>query len=157
MNILDIEVAMIAAVNGPVRLHSEYILLAHIVLATPSTVLQDKPISSSVSSPGMGSTCCDRAAATSSSPTKSSQRKSRRPTSLSRARELVEGLAELPPLTTRYRRIVLSQKLRRCGYANSPTAKARRFTFGVSRRFQNPGNCPSTSASTPNPSPRGGN
>ena len=29
--------------NGPVRLHSEYILLADIVLATPSTVFQDKP------------------------------------------------------------------------------------------------------------------
>src|ERR1700723_2039201 len=35
MNILDIEVPLIAAVNGPVRLHTEYILLADIVLATP--------------------------------------------------------------------------------------------------------------------------
>ena len=43
MNILDIEVPLIAAANGPVRLHSEYILLADIVLATPSTVFQDKP------------------------------------------------------------------------------------------------------------------
>ena len=43
MNILDIEAPLIAAVNGPVRLHSEYILLADIVLATPSTVFQDKP------------------------------------------------------------------------------------------------------------------
>src|SRR6201988_1151509 len=43
MNILDIEVPLIAAVNGPVRLHSEYILLADIVLAAPSTVFQDKP------------------------------------------------------------------------------------------------------------------
>jgi enoyl-CoA hydratase/carnithine racemase len=43
MNILDIEVPMIAAVNGPMRLHSEYILLCDIVLATPSTVFQDKP------------------------------------------------------------------------------------------------------------------
>ena len=33
MNILDIEVPLIAAVNGPVRLHSEYVLLADIVLA----------------------------------------------------------------------------------------------------------------------------
>jgi hypothetical protein len=31
MNILDIEAPMIAAVNGPVRVHSEYILLADIV------------------------------------------------------------------------------------------------------------------------------
>jgi enoyl-CoA hydratase/carnithine racemase len=43
MNILDIEVPLIAAVNGPARLHSEYVLLADIVLATPSTVFQDKP------------------------------------------------------------------------------------------------------------------
>src|SRR5258707_3760482 len=43
MNILDIEAPLIAAVNGPVRLHSEYILLADIVLATPSTVFQDQP------------------------------------------------------------------------------------------------------------------
>src|SRR5207302_518290 len=38
-----LEVPLIAAVNGPVRLHSEYILLADIVLASPSTVFQDKP------------------------------------------------------------------------------------------------------------------
>src|SRR5947209_9027628 len=43
MNILDIEVPLIAAVTGPVRLDSEYILLADIVLASPSTVFQDKP------------------------------------------------------------------------------------------------------------------
>jgi enoyl-CoA hydratase/carnithine racemase len=43
MNILDIEAPLIAAVNGPVRLHSEYILLSDIVLATPSTIFQDKP------------------------------------------------------------------------------------------------------------------
>src|ERR1700689_897905 len=43
IKILDIEVPLIAAVNGPVRLHSEYILLCDIVLATPSTVFQDKP------------------------------------------------------------------------------------------------------------------
>ena len=43
MNILDIEAPLIAAVNGPVRLHSEFVLLADIILATPSTVFQDKP------------------------------------------------------------------------------------------------------------------
>ena len=42
MNIRDSEVPLIAAVNGPVRLHSEYVLLADIVLATPATVFQDK-------------------------------------------------------------------------------------------------------------------
>jgi len=43
MNLLDIEVPMICAVNGPFRLHSEYALLCDIVLATPQTVFQDKP------------------------------------------------------------------------------------------------------------------
>ena len=45
MSILDIEAPLIAAPNGPVRLHSEYVLPADIVLATPATatVFQDKP------------------------------------------------------------------------------------------------------------------
>ena len=42
-NILDIEVPMISALNGPVLLHSEYALLTDIILATPETVFQDKP------------------------------------------------------------------------------------------------------------------
>jgi enoyl-CoA hydratase/carnithine racemase len=47
MNILDIEAPMIAAVNGPVRLHSEYILLADIVIATPSVSSRTSLISNS--------------------------------------------------------------------------------------------------------------
>src|SRR5271163_5161144 len=43
MNILDIEVPMITALNGPVLLHSEYALLTDIVIATPETVFQDFP------------------------------------------------------------------------------------------------------------------
>ena len=43
MNILDIEAPLIAAVNGPARLHSEYILLADIVLATPSLFSRTNP------------------------------------------------------------------------------------------------------------------
>jgi enoyl-CoA hydratase/carnithine racemase len=43
MNILDIEVPMITALNGPVLLHSEYALLTDVVIATPETVFQDKP------------------------------------------------------------------------------------------------------------------
>ena len=41
--ILDIEVPMIAAVNGPVLLHSEYILLCDIVLASEDAAFQDMP------------------------------------------------------------------------------------------------------------------
>jgi enoyl-CoA hydratase/carnithine racemase len=53
MNV-DIEVPLIAAVNSPVRLHSGYILLADIVLATPSTVFQEKPHFEFGSVPGDG-------------------------------------------------------------------------------------------------------
>jgi enoyl-CoA hydratase/carnithine racemase len=42
-NLLDIPVPVIAAVNGPATVHSEYILLSDVVLATPETVFQDKP------------------------------------------------------------------------------------------------------------------
>src|SRR5258708_14123226 len=42
-NLLDIPVPVIAAVNGPATVHSEYVLLADIVIATPDTVFQDKP------------------------------------------------------------------------------------------------------------------
>jgi enoyl-CoA hydratase/carnithine racemase len=130
MNILDIEVPLIAAVNGPVRLHSEYILLADIVLATPSTVFQDKPHFEFGIVPGDGvhllwqevigtvrgryfiltrqeldaQTAKEWGAVNEIVPADKL---------LARAREIAEGLAKLPPLTTRYTRIALTQKLRR--------------------------------------------
>ena len=130
MNILDIEVPLIAAVNGPVRLHSEYILLADIVLATPATVFQDKPHLEFGIVPGDGvnllwpevigsvrgryflltrqelraQTAMEWGAVNEIvSPDKL----------LARAREIADGLIKLPPLTTRYTRIALTQKLRR--------------------------------------------
>src|SRR5258708_16519583 len=42
-NLLDIEVPMIAAINGPVTAHSEYALLCDIVLAAEDTYFQDTP------------------------------------------------------------------------------------------------------------------
>jgi len=42
-NILDIEVPMIAAINGPVTVHSEYALLCDIVLAAEEAYFQDAP------------------------------------------------------------------------------------------------------------------
>jgi enoyl-CoA hydratase/carnithine racemase len=130
MNLLDIEVPMIAAVNGPVRLHSEYILLADIVLATPTTVFQDKPHFEFGIVPGDGvnllwqeaigtirgryfiltrqeldaKTAKEWGAVNEIVPADQL---------LPRAREIAEGLAKLPPLTTRYTRIALTQKLRR--------------------------------------------
>jgi enoyl-CoA hydratase/carnithine racemase len=130
MNILDIEVPLIAAVNGPVRLHSEYVLLADIVLATPSTVFQDKPHFEFGIVPGDGvnllwqeaigtirgryfiltrqeldaQTAKEWGAVNEIVPADKL---------LPRAREIAEGLSKLPPLTTRYTRIALTQKLRR--------------------------------------------
>jgi enoyl-CoA hydratase/carnithine racemase len=130
MNILDVEVPLIAAVNGPVRLHSEYILLADIVLATPATVFQDKPHFEFGIVPGDGvnllwpevigsvrgryflltrqeldaETAKDWGVVNEILPAGDLLR---------RAHEIAEGLAKLPPLTTRYTRIALTQKLRR--------------------------------------------
>ena len=129
-NMLDIEVPVIAAVNGPVLLHSEYVLLADIVLATPATVFQDKPHFDFGIVPGDGvnllwpevigsvrgryfiltrqlldaKTAKEYGAVNEIVPTGNL---------LARAHEIAEQLAALPPLTSRYTRIALTQKLRR--------------------------------------------
>jgi enoyl-CoA hydratase/carnithine racemase len=130
MNILDIEVPLIAAVNGPVRLHSEYILLADIVLATPSTVFQDKPHFDFGIVPGDGVNLLwpEVIGSVRGRYFLLTRQELRAETAmewgavneivaadglLARAREIAEGLAKLPPLTTRYTRIALTQKLRR--------------------------------------------
>src|SRR5271170_679850 len=130
MNILDIEVPLIAAVNGPARLHSEYVLLADIVLAAPLTVFQDKPHFEFGIVPGDGvhllwqevigsvrgryfiltrqeldaQTAKEWGAVNEIVPADKL---------LARAREIAEGLVKLPPLTTKYTRIALTQKSRR--------------------------------------------
>jgi enoyl-CoA hydratase/carnithine racemase len=130
MNLLDIEVPVIAALNGPVRLHSEYVLLSDIVLATPDTIFQDKPHFEFGIVPGDGvnllwpevigsvrgryflltrqeldaATAKDWGVVNEVLP---------RDTLLTRAHQLAESLAALPPLTSRYTRIALTQKLRR--------------------------------------------
>jgi enoyl-CoA hydratase/carnithine racemase len=130
MNILDIEVPMIAAVNGPARLHSEYILLADIVLATPSTVFQDKPHFDFGIVPGDGvhlvwqeaiGTIRGRYFILTRQELDAQTAKEWGAVNeivaadklLPRAREIAEGLAKLPPLTARYTRMALTQKLRR--------------------------------------------
>jgi enoyl-CoA hydratase/carnithine racemase len=130
MNILDIEAPMIAAVNGPVRVHSEYILLADIVLATPSTVFQDKPHFEFGIVPGDGvnllwqeaiGTIRGRYFILTRQELDAETAKQWGAINeivpadklLARAHEIAEGLAELPPLTTSYTRIALTQKLRR--------------------------------------------
>lgn len=130
MNILDIEVPMIAALNGPVLLHSEYVLLADIVLATPETVFQDKPHFDFGIVPGDGVNLLwpevigsvrgryfilTRQALDAETAREWGAVNEVVPADrlLARAHEIAEGLAALPPLTSRYTRIALTQKLRR--------------------------------------------
>lgn len=129
-NILDIEVPMITALNGPVLLHSEYALLTDIVLATPETVFQDKPHFEFGIVPGDGvhilwphaigptrgryflltrqvldaETAKDYGVVNEIVPSGRL---------LARAHEIADGIAALPPLTGRYTRIALTQRLRR--------------------------------------------
>ena len=130
MNIPDIEAPLIAALNGPVRLHSEYALLADIVLATPSTVFQDKPHFDFGIVPGDGVNLLwpevigsvrgryflltrqelDAETAKAWGAVNEIVPADRL---LARAREIADTLAALPPLTARYTRIALTQKLRR--------------------------------------------
>ncbi|NMN06599.1 MULTISPECIES: enoyl-CoA hydratase/isomerase family protein [unclassified Novosphingobium] len=129
-NILDIEVPMITALNGPVLLHSEYALLTDIILATPQTVFQDKPHFELGIVPGDGvhvlwphvigsvrgryflltrqvldaETAKDYGVVNEIVPADRL---------LARAHEIADGIAALPPLTGRYTRIALTQTLRR--------------------------------------------
>jgi enoyl-CoA hydratase/carnithine racemase len=130
MNILEIEVPVIAALNGPVRVHSEYILLADIVLATPSTVFQDKPHFEFGIVPGDGVNLLwhevigsirgryflltrQELGAETAKEWGAVNEIVSADELLPRAHELAESLAKLPPLTTRYTRIALTQRLRR--------------------------------------------
>lgn len=129
-NILDIEVPMISALNGPVLLHSEYALLTDIILATPDTVFQDKPHFDFGIVPGDGVNLLwpevigsvrgryfiltrqllDAATAREWGVVNEIVPADRL---LARAHEIADQIAELPPLTSRYTRITLTQKLRR--------------------------------------------
>src|ERR1700751_4961615 len=127
MNILDIEVPLIAAVNGPVRLHSEYILLADIVLATPLVVFQDKPHFEFgiVSGDGVHllwqeaiGTIRGRYFILTRQELDAETAKQWGAVNevvpadrlLPRAHEIAEQLADLPPLATSYTRIAMTQK-----------------------------------------------
>lgn len=130
MNILDVEVPMITALNGPALLHSEYALLTDIILATPETVFQDKPHFDFGIVPGDGVNLLwpevigsvrgryfiltrqvlDAATAKEWGVVNEIIPADRL---LARAHEIAEGIAALPPLTSRYTRIALTQKLRR--------------------------------------------
>jgi enoyl-CoA hydratase/carnithine racemase len=129
-NILDIEVPMISALNGPVLMHSEYALLTDVILATPQTVFQDKPhlefgivpgdgvnlLWPEVIGPVRGSyflltrQVLDAETAKAWGVINEIVPADRL---LARAHELADDIAKLPPLTSRYTRMALTRKFRR--------------------------------------------
>lgn len=129
-NLLDIEVPMISAVNGPALLHSEYILTTDIVLASDTAVFQDMPHLNAGIVPGdgvhilwplvLGSTRGRYFLLTQE--TLSVQKAYEYgvvnevlpPDQLmARAWELARQLAKQPTLNLRYTRVVLTQRLKR--------------------------------------------
>jgi len=128
-NILDIEVPMITALNGPVLLHSEFALLTDIILATPETVFQDKPHFEFGIVPGDGVNLLWPEVI---GPSRGRYFILTRQTLdaetakawgvvneivcpdklLERSHELADNIAALPPLTSRYTRMALTRRLR---------------------------------------------
>jgi enoyl-CoA hydratase/carnithine racemase len=129
-NLLDISAPVIAAVNGPATVHSEYVLLSDIVIATPDTVFQDKAHFGFGIVPGDGmhslwpeviGSIRGRTFLLTQQIIDAEEAKMLgviseivpRAGLLDRAREIAGKLAKLPPLTTSYSRVALTQKLRR--------------------------------------------
>ncbi len=129
-NLLDIPVPVIAALNGPTTVHSEYALLADIVIATPSTVFQDKPHFAFGIVPGDGihslwpeviGSVRGRYFVLTQQILDAEEAKTLGVVNeivapaklLERAYQIADGIAKLPPLTASYTRVALTQKLRR--------------------------------------------
>jgi enoyl-CoA hydratase/carnithine racemase len=129
-NLLDIPVPVIAALNGPTTVHSEYVFLCDIVIATPDTVFQDKPHFGFGIVPGDGihslwphvigsirgryfvltqQTLTVKEAKELGVVNEIVDREHLR----ARALEIAAGIAKLPPLTASYTRVALTQPLRR--------------------------------------------
>lgn len=130
MNLLDIEVPMIAAVNGPALIHAELAVLCDIVLAAEQAVFQDAPHFPSGLVPGDGVHVVwplvlginrgryflltgQKLTAHEALQLGVVNEVLPRERLLPRAWELAEQLCKQPPLTIRYARIVLTQQLKR--------------------------------------------
>ena len=130
LNLIDIPAPVIAALNGPTTVHSEYVLLADIVIATPDTVFQDKPHFAFGIVPGDGihslwpeviGSIRGRTFVLTQQIIDAQEAKTLgviseilpRERLLQRAREIAHRIAKLPPLTASYTRVALTQKLRR--------------------------------------------
>lgn len=130
MDLLDIEVPMIAAVNGPVSIHAEIAVLCDIVLAADHSYFQDAPHFPSGLVPGDGVHVIwpmvlgiNRGRYFLLTGEKLSAEEAKRlgvvaetlPAAdlLPRAHALARQLLRQPPLTLRYARVLLTQQLKR--------------------------------------------
>ncbi|MGE0823097.1 MAG: enoyl-CoA hydratase/isomerase family protein [Candidatus Binatia bacterium] len=129
MNLLEIEVPMIAAVNGPVNIHAELAVLCDIVLAADHAAFQDAPHFPNGLVPGDGVHVVwplvlgiNRGRYFLLTGQKLSAQEALRlgvvsevlsaDRLLPRAWELAEQLVKQPPLTLRYARVALTQRLK---------------------------------------------
>jgi enoyl-CoA hydratase/carnithine racemase len=129
-NILDIQVPMIAAINGPMTVHSEYALLCDIVLAAEGAYFEDAPHPAFGIVPGDGLHILwpevigeirgryfllsgERLSAEQAKEYGAVNEIVSRADLLPRAWELARHLTKQSPLTLRYTRIALSNRFRR--------------------------------------------
>jgi enoyl-CoA hydratase/carnithine racemase len=128
-NLLDIEVPVIAAVNGPVNIHAELALLSDIVLAADTASFQDAPHYPNGLVPGDGVHVIwplllglNRGRYFLLTGQKLTAKEARDlgvvnevlpvPDLLPRAWDLARQLLRQPPLTRRYARVLLTQRLK---------------------------------------------
>jgi len=129
-NILDIQVPMIAAINGPFTVHSEYALLCDIVIATEDAYFEDAPHPAFGVVPGDGvhilwpeviGEIRGRYFLLSGQKLSAAEAKEfgavnevvSREALLPRAWELARHMKKQDPLTLRYTRVALSTRFRR--------------------------------------------
>jgi enoyl-CoA hydratase/carnithine racemase len=129
-NLMDIEVPVISAVNGPARIHPEIPVLSDIVIASDSALFQDAPHFMSGIVPGDGAHVvwphiigANRGRFFLLSGQELDAQKAleygavsevvRGDRLMARARELAQNIAAKPMLTRRYTRVALTQRIKR--------------------------------------------